>query len=594
MSTPEVNHSLLPDPAPELTALSPEARNLLLGPWSGAAYDPDLSRDETLQERFEAAAHLHPQRPSVDEDGRICTYAELEARANRMARLLQAQGVGRGSFVGLRLPRGLEAYAALLGILKAGAAYVPLDPEFPGARVRTVAQDCGMVLLLSSSHLPLGAEMPCPVLNLEAIQEELAACSAEVLPPQSGVEDLAYVIYTSGSTGVPKGVPVSHRSVCTLVRAEARLFGPQPEDRVFQGFSLAFDASVEELWLALASGACLVAGTPRFLQSGPDLGLRLSEARVSIFSTVPTLLGMMEGALPTLRLLILGGEACPVELVKRWSRPGLRMVNTYGPTEATVISTWAELLPDRPVSIGRAVPNDRVYVLDAAGQLCAPGVAGELHLSGVGLSRGYLGRPELTAERFIPNPFMDGPTTERLYRTGDLVRFNPEGDLEFLGRIDAQVKLRGFRIELGEIEAALMAEPAVQLAAVALCKDEALERLVAYVVPRAGAGDGAEANEDALLRALRRRLPTYMVPSEVVFLPSLPTLASGKVDRPRLPAPMPRVKTPDLDAEPATAREGCLRACWARLFQGRQPGLDDDFFRDLGGHSLLADRKSVV
>ncbi len=588
MSAPEASPSLLPNPASGCTVLSREARDLLLGPWSGAAHDPDLSRDETLQERFEAAAHRHPQRPAVDEEGRVCTYAELEARANRLARLLQTRGVGRGSFVGLRLPRGLGAYTALLAILKAGAAYVPLDPEFPGARVRTVAQDCGMALLLSSSRLPLGEELPCPTLDLEALPDELASSSPEALPAQSGVEDLAYVIYTSGSTGTPKGVPVSHRSVCTLVRAEARLFGPQPEDRVFQGFSLAFDASVEELWLALASGACLVAGTPRFFQSGPDLGLRLTEAQVSIFSTVPTLLGMMEGALPTLRLLILGGEACPAELVKRWSRPGLSMVNTYGPTEATVISTWAELLPDRPVTIGRAVPKDRVYVLDAAGQLCAPGVAGELHLSGVGLSRGYLGRPELTAERFIPNPFMDGPYTERLYRTGDLVRFSPEGELEFLGRIDAQVKLRGFRIELGEIEAALMAEPAVQMAVVALCKDETLERLVAYVVPRGGAGDGAGTDEAALLRTLRLRLPAYMVPSEVVFLSALPTLPSGKVDRPRLPAPPPRVMAPGQDEEGATEREGCLRACWTRLFQGRQPGLDEDFFRDLGGHSLLA------
>ncbi len=559
-------------------------RALLLGPWTGPPHDPDLTREETLQARFEGTALLHPERPALDEDGRLITYAELNVRANRIAHLLQARGIGKGARVGLWLPRSTGTYAALLGILKAGAAYVPLDPTFPAERVCQVAGDCGMALLITgrSAAAPPG----CPALDLEALQLAAQAQPATALPSQSGPDDGAYIIYTSGSTGAPKGVPITHRSVCTLIRAEGRIFNPGPSDRVFQGFSLAFDASVEELWLAFASGACLVVGTPTFLQAGPDLARRLAEARITVLSTVPTLLGMTDPPIPSLRLLILGGEACPPDLVARWSRPGLRLVNTYGPTETTVISTWADLLPGAPVSIGRALPNDRVYVLDPEGQPCPVGVPGELHLAGVGLSEGYLGQPDLTAERFIANPYADGPTTGRLYRTGDRARFLPDGTLAFLGRLDAQVKLRGFRIELGEVEAALSLDPAVQVAAVALCGDQALERLVAYVVLR----DGAEVDTQALLRRLRDRLPPYMIPASVEVLATLPTLPSGKVDRRRLPVPAAPTEAsePEDAAGMHTEREAGLLANWTRLFQGRRPSLDEDFFRDLGGHSLLA------
>ena len=566
-----------PGDLPRLSALE-EA--LLRGPRSGPPHDPALTRDETLPAIFAETVARHAQRPAVSEDGRVLSYAALDEHSDRLAQVLGSRGIGVGALVGLWLPRSATAYAALLGILKAGAAYVPLDPELPPARVLQAAQECGMNLLLAAADLP---GLGCPILDPSVLGVEGGAETARLPLPTLGTGDRAYVIFTSGSTGTPKGVPITHRSACTLVRAEAQLFGVGPEDRVFQGFSLAFDASVEDLWLAWASGACLVVGTRAFMQAGPELGRRLEEAGVTVFSTVPTLLGLVEDAVPSLRLLILGGEACPADLVTRWARPGLRLVNTYGPTEATVIATWTDLHPGRPVTIGRAVPNARVYVLDEQGRLCPPGAAGELHLSGVGLSAGYLGRPELTAERFLPNPYADGPTTDRLYRTGDLARFDDEGDLEFLGRLDAQVKLRGFRIELEEIEAALRQDSSVLAAAVTLLKEDTLERLVAYVVPRPGQG----VDEAALLRGLRERLPSYMVPACIERLDALPTLASGKVDRPRLPAPAERT-APCAPDETRSPREARLTDCWTRLFLGRRPGLDEDFFRELGGHSLVA------
>ncbi|WLT31300.1 Pls/PosA family non-ribosomal peptide synthetase [Geothrix sp. PMB-07] len=565
-----------------LSMLDDEERAVLLGPFSGPAFDPELSTPGSLADLFAATLRRHGALPAIEEDGRTWTYAELDALAEAIALGLRQRGLGQGSLVGHWMPRGLQAYAALLGILKSGAAYVPLDPGLPPARVRQVALECGMHLLLASPSLGTVPDLPCSQVDSTA----LGAGGTENEPASvgPGAEDLAYVIFTSGSTGTPKGVPITHLAACTLVRAEQRLFAPHAEDRIFQGFSLAFDASVEELWLAWASGACLIAGTPALMQSGPDLGKRLTEAGITVLSTVPTLLGLLADRIPTLRLLILGGEACPEDLVARWWRPDLRLVNTYGPTEATVISTWTDLRPGQAVTIGKAVPNDRVYVLDAERRLCPIGVPGELHLSGAGLSRGYLGRPDLTAERFIPNPFSDGPLTERLYRTGDRVRFNADGDLEFLGRIDTQVKLRGFRIELEEIEAALRVEAEVVAAAVTLWKADDPERLVAYVVLQPGALFDA----DRLLRALRQRLPSYMVPASIDALAELPTLASGKLDRKRLPAPTRRRALPSTESDALTPTQKRLREQWARLFQGRAPGLDEDFFRDLGGHSLLA------
>ena len=408
--------------------IAPALREQLLGPWSGPVWDPDLVRDERLHELFEATADLHGGRLAVEMNGQTLTYTELDERANRMAHLLRARGAKRGTYVGLFLPRSMDVYAVLLGILKSGAAYVPLDPDYPAERISQILQDSGAKLLVSVSGLAarLGTGSYANVL-LDLEGPALSAEPATRIPrSQTGVdaEDPCYAIFTSGSTGRPKGVAVPHRAVCNLVRAEGQIFKVAPLDRVFQGFSIAFDASVEEVWLAFHAGATLVAGSAEDVHSGPELPGRLARAAISVLSTVPTLLSTFEEDIPGLRLLILGGEACPADLVARWATPGRRMVNTYGPTEATVIATYAELEKGQPVTIGGALPNDRVYVLNEQLHLVPPGLPGELCLSGIGLALGYLGRPDLTEERFKANPFASDPFTDRLYRTGDLVHIS--------------------------------------------------------------------------------------------------------------------------------------------------------------------------
>jgi non-ribosomal peptide synthetase-like protein len=545
----------------------------------------------------------------------------------------------------LWLPRSIDAYVALLGILKAGAAYVPLDPDYPAARVGFILSDCKAKALLTVGHAsrlsppgddcallgvhPLGCShsegtlkgghqtgaglsFAGEVLAMDAVQQEISAQSpGRITRAEIGTapQDLCYVIYTSGTTGQPKGVEIEHRSACHLVRVEGKLFQVQPADRVYQGSSLAFDASVEEIWLALFAGATLVVGTREMVRSGADLAHMLADADVTVLSCVPTVLAMMEEDIPTVRLLILGGEACPRDLIKRWWRPNRRVYNTYGPTEATVIATCAECHPDTPLTIGRPIPNYVACVLDEQLQPVPVGVAGELCLGGVGLARGYLGRPELTREKFISFGASTGsagilagvsqltthagkdagaPGAQRLYWTGDLARWTAEGQLEFLGRIDSQVKIRGFRVELSEIEAVLVECPGVKAAAVTLREDApGLQQLVAYLVPQAT----TPFDEQAIRATLRTRLPPYMVPALLETLAQLPTLPSGKVDRKSLPAPRIRPAEARTDlVPPRTALEWELAATWEKLFASGQVSVHDDFFLDLGGHSLLAAR----
>jgi hypothetical protein len=383
-------------------------------------------------------------------------------------------------------------------------------------------------------------------------------------------------------------VEIEHRSACHLVRAEGKLFQVQSSDRVYQGFSVAFDASVEEVWLAFFAGATLVAGTKEMVRSGAALSRMLADAGVTVLSCVPTLLAMMDEDVPTVRLLILGGETCPPDLVKRWWRPGRRVFNTYGPTEATVIATCAECHPEEPVTIGQPVPNYLACILDEQLRPVPAGVAGELCLGGVGLARGYLGRPELTQEKFISIASDEGPA-QRLYRTGDLTRWTADGSkLEFLGRIDTQVKIRGFRVELAEIESVLRECPGVQAAAVALHEDvPGVQQLVAYLVPQ----PATPFDENAIRATLRAKLPAYMVPALLETLPQLPMLASGKVDRKNLPAPRTRSVEERRDLVlPRTGLEMQIAAVWEKLFAPTPVSVRDDFFLDLGGHSLLAAR----
>jgi non-ribosomal peptide synthetase-like protein len=518
------------------------------------------------------------------------TYGRLENRANQLARYLIARGVRRGSNVAMLLPRSLDTYIALLAILKAGAAYVPIDPAYPADRIACILNDSEAIALVTTADLARGrTEFRGEIVRVDA---DASAIAFEIPMPlrwdSARVDpcDPCYVIYTSGSTGRPKGVIVEHRNVCHLVQEEGRIFAVRPEDRVYQGASLAFDLSVEEIWLAFQAGAALVAATPEMLHAGPELARQLAAYGVTVLSCVPTLVSMLTEDVPTLRLLILGGETCGEQLVARWARPGLRIVNTYGPTEATVIATCTDVYTGKPVTLGRPISGCYIHILDEELRLVPRGRKGEICIGGAGVARGYLGLPAETAARFVPDPFAgrDDPDA-RIYRTGDMGRVDSHGNLQFLGRTDAQVKIRGLRVDLGEIESVMLQAPDVLSAACTVRENGGIQRLVGYVVPRAG----GTVDGERLGAHLRKQLPPWIVPAFIEMVSDLPRLSSGKLDRASLPEPRPRApKQQGCPEHLWTATERRLMEVWNTLFRPLPVCLDDDFFLDLGGHSLLA------
>ncbi|HEY9430208.1 MAG TPA: Pls/PosA family non-ribosomal peptide synthetase [Blastocatellia bacterium] len=544
-----------------------------------------------LHEIFEAQADARPENVAVVFGREETTYASLESRANRLARHLRSRGVGRGSLVAMLLRRSVDAYAAILGILKSGAAYVPIDPEYPADRVAYILEDSGAGALVTSADLARRhAAFEGAVVRVDADRDAIAAEKPLRLAREevgANSQDLCYVIYTSGSTGRPKGVMIEHQNARRLVQAEGHIYAARSEDRVYQGASLAFDLSVEEVWLAFHAGATLVAATPEMERAGPDLSSLLTESGVTVLSSVPTLLSMLAEDVPTLRLLIFGGEPCPEWLVARWARSGRRLVNTYGPTETTVIATYAELLPGKPVTIGHAVPGYRVYLLDDDLRPAPRGEAGEICIGGAGVARGYVGLSDETRARFVADPFAPADEADaRIYRSGDLGRLDANGNIEFLGRVDGQVKIRGFRVELTEIESVLLQADGLRAAACAVREDVAgIQQLVGYVVP----GD-SPVDEERLRSYLRSHLPAYMVPALIETVTDLPLLPSGKLDRASLPAPRARRAAKAAAGRPLTITERRIAKVWKDLFSPLPVSLDDHFFHDLGGHSLLAAR----
>ncbi|HYG63154.1 MAG TPA: amino acid adenylation domain-containing protein, partial [Thermoanaerobaculia bacterium] len=489
--------------------------------------------ESCLHEMFEAQVRRIPESEALVAGEERLTYGELNARANRLARHLRCLRVGPETRVGVGLERSADLVVALLAVLKAGGAYVPLDPSYPAERLAFLAADSGARLLIARGVVP-GELAACglPVLDLD--RETFAAQSAEDLEPWAAPDNLAYLIYTSGSTGRPKAVAIEHRSPVALLLWAREVFTPGELAGVLASTSISFDLSVFELFAPLAWGG-------RVILARDALALPSLPARdeVTLVNTVPSAMAeLLRGwALPPSFTVDLAGEPIPAALVEELGRhPAIRRVfNLYGPSEDTTYSTWARLAPEEPngAPIGRPVAGTRAHVVDRGGELLPAGVPGELCLGGAGLARGYLGRPELTAERFVPDPF-SGLSGARLYRTGDLSRRRPDGILEFLGRFDYQVKVRGFRIELGEIETALASHPAVREAAVLAQEDEAGgRRLVAYLA----LAPGARVAPGELRDGLRQRLPEPMLPAAFVTLEALPRNANGKLDRRALPRP---------------------------------------------------------
>ncbi len=557
---------------------------------NGAAPERTPDAPACLHEIFLRSAAAHAAHVAVDVPPSraaartTLTYAALERRSRALAAALSAHVQGE-CVVALLLPRDSAApFVAELAVLRAGAAYTALDVAFPDAHLRFLLEDSAAVAVVTDDAgrarlLALGCDAS-HIVHVDAAAFDDAAAPAT---PWLGPASLAYVVYTSGTTGRPKGVLIEHRSIVNLVLSDVAHFGLGPADRVAQGSSHAYDSSVEETWLAFAVGAAVVVLDDETARSGPDLVPWAARERVSVLCPPPTLLratGCTDPAraLPDLRLLYVGGEALPQDLAELWGR-GRRLENGYGPTECTVTVVRAELRPGEPVVIGRAVAGNVAHVLDAELRDVADGTPGELCIAGAGLARGYLGRPELTAERF-PVHSAHG----RIYRTGDLVRRDARGDLHCLGRIDTQVKVRGHRVELEAVEARLAACAGVRAAACALQGEGAAARLVAYVVP----ADASAPPDAAALRAqLARELPSAMVPAHVGVLARLPTSVGGKLDRAALPVYEPPRAATSGDA-PRDALEAAVCAAFGAVLGMPDAPPGADFFLELGGDSLRA------
>ncbi|WP_054403495.1 non-ribosomal peptide synthetase [Paenibacillus solani] len=533
----------------------------------------EYPKDQTIQALFEEQAERTPEAEAVVFESAEMTYGELNAKANKLARVLRGQGVGADRIVGIMAERSVEMIVGILAILKAGGAYLPIDPAYPAERIAYMLEDSGADLLLVYGDVEVPPGYPGQVLNLG--DASLYAGDTSNLPAASGPNDMAYVIYTSGSTGQPKGVMVEHVSLVNLSTWHCRYFEVRDTDRATQYAGIGFDAAVWEIFPYLMSGAAIYLASPHIRTDFEALSRFYQENGITVsFLPTPVYEQFAEQPGHSLRALLTGGDT-----LGKTKRSGYRLSNNYGPTENTVVATsgWVEAEEGVP-SIGKPIQNVRIYVVNQSNQLQPIGVPGELCIAGDGLARGYLNRPELTAEKFVDNPFEPG---ERMYRTGDLARWLPDGNLEYMGRIDEQVKIRGYRIETGEIVHRLLQYADVKESVVVARKDERGEAYLCAYVVSGGAFDPSE-----LRSHLKRSLPEYMVPSYLVEVERIPLTANGKVDRRALPEPQGLVQAGSEYVAPRSETETKLAEIWQDVLGLSQPvGIRDNFF-DLGGHSL--------
>jgi amino acid adenylation domain-containing protein len=553
-----------------------------------------VGQGATFPEIFELQVERSPDATAVIFGEEELSYWELNIQANRLAHRLHAMGVGLESVVGIYLDRGIDMIVALLAILKAGGAYVPLDPTYPKERLAYMISDARPQVLITDERL--ASSLPAHQAGVLLVDKEAGSLDnlpGTNLPPLANAGSLAYIMYTSGSTGQPKGVLIEHRGMSNLAGAHSDIFGLGVESRVLQFSSICFDCSVWEIVMTFSSGATLVIGTLESIMPGAPLLSFLNEQRISFVLMPPSALnataqaagGPLKTELPALETVVAGAEVCPPDVVSYWA-PGRTFFNAYGPTEITVCATMTECVAgsSKPL-IGRPIRSTRCMLLDARMQPVAIGLPGELYIEGAGVARGYHNRPDLTADRFVPSMLTSG---ERMYRTGDLARYMPDGNLDFLGRVDRQIKIRGFRVEPGEIETLLRRRLEVREAVVLKVEEiEGDARLVAYVTLRV---DKEKAAMTGVLRSyLGDLLPRYMVPSTFIILDELPRVPTGKVDMHALMAKRRGLDTGPAYVPPGNELEAFIADVWRRVLQVKEVGVLDNFF-DLGGNSLLLAR----
>jgi len=583
----------------DIELLTAAERQQLLVEWnSNKTACPETASVHSL---FEAQADETPDAAAIEFCGERLTYRELNARANRLANYLIRRGIGPEAMVGISIDRSFEMVVAILGVLKTGAAYVPLDPTYPRERIAFMIQDTAARVVITQKHLAPNIDGDVELISLDEdwqfITNESAANPAlPGLPSQ-----VALVLYTSGSTGNPKGVMLEHRSLVNFATVAKSTYGVDGTDRVLQFGSLSFDLSAEEMLISLTSGACLVLRSAEMISAPEDFLARCDEWKLSVLDLPTVYWHELTDALskqqltlpPSIRLVIIGGEKASPDRIAAWNRivgDQVRLLNSYGPTETTIavtlcdLSTYASAVIEKCSPIGRPYPNATAYVLDARLRPVPIGIPGELHIGGPGVARGYLNRDDLTSQKFIADPFSSDPL-ERLYKTGDVVRYHEDGNLEFLGRSDSQIKIRGFRVELEEIERVIRSHEAVEKCVV-IATDGDDKRLVAYLITT---DNSREAIAD-LRQVLKTKLPSYMVPAAFEVIDEFPLTSSGKINRRALPEPQFNCVTTDTIVDlPSTPLEEMLLEAWREVLRVDQIGVNENFF-DLGGHSLLAAR----
>ena len=542
---------------------------------------------QLLDSFFEHSAQLFPTAVAIENGEFNMTYSETDKLANQLAHFLVEKGIAPEEKAVILLPRCAMIYPSMLGVLKAGGAYIPLDAEIPADRVNFIMQDSGAKLLITSDEIleRIGSQLDEHLIfNVDHQLAELANypnTKPAILNRKSS--DLCYIIYTSGTSGMPKGVLLEHQNVTTYIRGALEIYSITHDDRALQGFSVSFDASVEEIWVTFAAGATLVVGTFEIMRSGDRFSSILNQLNITFLSCAPTLLSMVKEDIPGLRILIFGGEVCSTDMAHRWCKSSRLVYNTYGPTEGAVIATYLVLKPDEEVTIGTKMPGYDVLIVNEQLEPVTGQEEGEILIGGSCVARGYLNREELTEKKFIETDKFDG-ILKRYYRTGDIAKYAPNGQIRFVGRADAQVKVRGFRVELAEIEGLLLQFDGVQAAAVAL--DTQTQQLAAYVVEI----PGKSINREGIANLLRLKLPYYMIPSTLDTIDELPLTTSQKIDRKRLPAPnTPLSFSTNKEIIPPTTElaKEMVRVIAKNI--GREDiSMDDNFFDDLGGHSLLA------